>query len=151
MKNFIIIILFTLLYGCGYTSVLKNQKNENLNITIKNIEGDFETNNFIRNELKFASTPNSIKNFDVNVKSTYDKKIIAKDSTGSATDYKINIELEFIIISENNLKVNFNENLNIKKNLKNFEQSKYEREIKKNFASSTKNKLVLYLISLDDN
>lgn len=151
MKNFIIIILLTFLYSCGYTSVLKNQQNENIKITIRNINGDFQINNFILNELKVASSSNSVKNFDIDLKSKYEKEIIAKDNTGSATDYKININVEFTIVSKNNKKVNFNENFNIKKNLKKFEQSNYEREIKKNFASSIKDKLILYLVSLDDN
>ena len=151
MKNFIIIILITFLYSCGYTSVLKDQKNQDLMITIKKKGGDLQTNNFISNQLKLASSSNSINNFDVSFESTYDKEIIAKDSTGVATDFKININVEFIVLSKNNQKINFKESFNIKNNLKNFEQLEYEREIKQNFASSTKDKLILYLISLDDN
>ena len=150
MKNFILIILLIFVYSCGYTSVLKNQQKD-LKITIKNIEGDLQTNNFIKNELKLISSPNSTKNYNINIKSKYDKKIIAKDSTGSATDYKINIALEFTILSKNNKKIDFNEELNVKKDLNSFEEFNYEREIKRNFASSTKNKLIIYLISLDDN
>ena len=151
MKNFIIIILITFLYSCGYTSVLKDQKNQDLMITIQKKRGDLQTNNFISNQLKLASSSNSINNFDVSFESTYDKEIIAKDSTGVATDFKININVEFIVLSKNNQKINFKESFNIKNNLKNFEQLEYEREIKQNFASSTKDKLILYLISLDDN
>ena len=33
----------------------------------------------------------------------------------------------------------------------NFEQTEFEREFKRNFASATKDKLVLYLLSLNDN
>ena len=151
MKNFIIIILITFLYSCGYTSVLKDQKNQDLMITIKKKGGDLQTNNFISNQLKLASSSNSINNFDVSFESTYDKEIIAKDSAGIATDFKININVEFTVLSKNNQKINFKESFNIKNNLKNFEQLEYEREIKQNFASSTKDKLILYLISLDDN
>ena len=151
MKNFIIIILITFLYSCGYTSVLKDQKNQDLMITIQKKRGDLQTNNFISNQLKLASSSNSINNFDVSFESTYDKEIIAKDSTGVATDFKININVEFIVLSKNNQKINFKESFNIKNNLKNFEQLEYEREIKQNFASSTKDKFILYLISLDDN
>ena len=151
MKNFIIIILITFLYSCGYTSVLKDQKNQDLMITIQKKRGDLQTNNFISNQLKLASSSNSINNFDVSFESKYDKEIIAKDSTGVATDFKININVEFTVLSKNNQKINFKESFNIKNNLKNFEQLEYEREIKQNFASSTKDKLILYLISLDDN
>ncbi len=150
MKKIILILIFSFVYGCGYTSLLKNQNQQNIKISIKNTEGDFQTNNFIKNQIKLASSPLSKKNFDVNILSSYEKIIIAKDSAGVATDYKINITLDFIIISENNLKVSYSDSINIKNNSENFEQIEYEREIKKNFASDIKDKLILYLLSLDD-
>ncbi len=150
MKKIILLIVFTMIYGCGYTSVLKNQNQQDIKISIKNIEGDFQTNNFIKNQIKLSSNPSSPKNFDVNILSKYDKIIIAKDSAGVATDYKINISLNITILSKNNIKINYNDSINIKNNSENFEQIEYEREIKKNFASDVKDKLILYLLSLDD-
>ena len=151
MKKIILLLTFIFLYGCGYTSVLKNQNQQDIKISILNIEGDFQTNNFIKNQIKLSTNPSSSKNFDVNILSTYEKIIIAKDSAGVATDYKINLELDFIILSKNNIKVNYSDSINIKNNSENFEQLEYEREIKKNFASDVKDKLILYLLSLDDN
>ena len=135
MKKIILLLTFIFLYGCGYTSVLKNQNQQDIKISIINIEGDFQTNNFIKNQIKLSTNPSSSKNFNVNILSTYEKIIIAKDSAGVATDYKINLGLEFIIILENNIKVTYSDSINIKNNSKNFEQMEYEREIKKNFAS----------------
>ena len=151
MKKIILLLTFIFLYGCGYTSVLKNQNQQDIKISIKNIEGNFQINNFIKNQIKLSTNPSSSKNFDVNILSRYEKIIIAKDSTGVATDYKINLELDFIILSKNNIKVNYSDSVNIKNNSENFEQLEYEREIKKNFASDVKDKLILYLLSLDDN
>ena len=151
MRNLIFLILLTFLYSCGYISVLQDQKMQNFRINVKSMEGDTQTNQFINTQLKLASNPSSSKNFNISIKSKYDKEIITKDSTGLATDYKINIDLEFTILSKNNMKKNFNDSFNIKNNSKNFENSNYEREIKKNFASSTRDKFILYLISLDDN
>ena len=59
--------------------------------------------------------------------------------------------MDFIILSKNNIKVTYSDSINIKNNSENFEQIEYEREIKKNFASDVKDKLILYLLSLDDN
>tara|TARA_B100000963_G_C22578739_1_gene649805 strand:+ start:294 stop:749 length:456 start_codon:yes stop_codon:yes gene_type:complete len=150
MKKIILLIVFVLIYGCGYTSVLKNQNQQDIKISIKNIEGDFQTNNFIKNQIKLSSNPLSSKNFDINILSKYDKIIIAKNSAGVATDYKININLNITILSKKNIKINYNDSINIKNNSENFEQIEYEREIKKNFASDVKDKLILYLLSLDD-
>ena len=151
MKNIVLFLSFLFLFSCGYTSTVNNQNQQDLIINVKKFEGDFQINNFIKNQLKLASNPNSLNNFNVNVKSNYTKEIIAKDSAGIATDYKISLELEFIIISKNNKKVNYKENIKIKDNSENFEQSNYEREIKRNFASATKDKLILYLLSINDN
>tara|TARA_Y100000996_G_C22463097_1_gene618893 strand:- start:625 stop:1080 length:456 start_codon:yes stop_codon:yes gene_type:complete len=150
MKKIILILIFSFVYGCGYTSLLKNQNQQNIKISINSTEGDFQTNNFIKNQIKLSSNPLSTKNFDINILSSYEKIIIAKDSAGVATDYKINISLDFIILSKNNLKVSYSDSINIKNNSENFEQIEYEREIKKNFASDIKDKLILYLLSLDD-
>ena len=150
MKKIILLLTFVLTYGCGYTSALNNQ-DQDIKISVKNIKGEFQINNFIENQIKLSTNPQSSKNFDINILSTYEKIIIAKDTAGVATDYKINISLEFIILSENNIKVTYSDSINIKNNSENFEQIEYEREIKKNFASDVKDKLILYLISLDDN
>ena len=150
MKKIILLLTFVLTYGCGYTSALNNQ-DQDIKISVKNIKGEFQINNFIENQIKLSTNPQSSKNFDINILSTYEKIIIAKDTAGVATDYKINISLEFIILSENNIKVTYSDSINIKNNSENFEQIEYEREIKKNFASDVKDKLILYLLSLDDN
>ena len=151
MKRIILLVILTLVYSCGYTSVLKNKNQQDLIITIKNMEGDFQTNNFMKSQLKLASNSNSTNNFDLNIKSSYEKDTIAKNAAGIATDFKVNINLEFTIISKNNLKVNYADSINVKNNSENFEETEYEREIKKNFAAATKDKLILYLLSLDDN
>ena len=48
MRKIILLILITFVYGCGYTSVLKNQNQQDLKFNVKNINGDFQTNSFIK-------------------------------------------------------------------------------------------------------
>ena len=151
MQKIILLILVVTVYGCGYTSVLKNQNQQDLKLNVKNINGDFQTNSFIKNQLKLSSNPNSSKNIDLDITSTYEKIIIAKNAAGIVTDYKINIDLDFTIVSLNNKKVNYSDSINVKNTSENFEQLEFEREFKRNFATTTKDKLILYLISLNDN
>ena len=151
MQKIILLILVVTVYGCGYTSVLKNQNQQDLKLNVKNINGDFQTNSFIKNQLKLSSNPNSSKNIDLDITSTYEKIIIAKNAAGIVTDYKINIDLDFTIVSLNNRKVNYSDSINVKNTSENFEQLEFEREFKRNFATATKDKLILYLISLNDN
>ena len=59
------------------------------------------------------------------------KIIIAKDTAGVATDYKINISLEFIILSENNIKVTYSDSINIKNNSENLNKLSMKERLRK--------------------
>ena len=151
MKNFFIIILLAITYGCGYTSIYKNQNEIDLFINVINSNGDFELNNFIRNELKIASNINSIRKYNISYETKYEKIILAKDATGTATDYRLDMNVKFQIISKNNNEISFSDNLKIKNISENFEQSNYERDIKRNFSKAAKDELIRSLININDN
>ena len=152
MKNIILILFLLFLYSCGYTSVYKNQKSQDFQINIIEMTGDIEINNLIKNELKFYSNRNSNNKYDISINSEYQKIIISKNSAGVATDYKILVDTKISInLNNKNNILNFSENINIKSNSNSFEQKNYERNIKKNFASSIKNKFIIKIFNLDDN
>ena len=146
MKKFLISIIVIFIYGCGYSSLYQDQKRD-LIISIKSMKGDFEINNFIKNELKIASNKNSKNIYDINFETKYEKIILTKDATGKATDYKLEMNVRFAIISNQNQTVTFNEDFLIKNESDNFEQSNYEKEIKRNFSKIVTDKLLLILIS----
>ena len=152
MKNIILIFFLLFLYSCGYTSVYKNQKSQDFQINIIEMTGDIEINNLIKNELKFYSNRNSNNKYDISINSEYQKIIISKNSAGVATDYKILVDTKISInLNNKNNILNFSENINIKSNSNSFEQNNYERNIKKNFASSIKDKFIIKIFNLDDN
>ena len=150
MKKFFILILLTFVYSCGYTSIYKDRQ-ENLSINILNMKGDFEINNYIKNNLKISSKKNSLNIHDLSFETKYKKIILAKDATGEATDYNLEMSVKFIIASENNKEIVYKENFKIKKNDDNLEQSNYEKDIKRNFSEIVQDKLILDLIKLSDN
>ena len=141
--------MITFIYSCGYSPLYLAGKNDML-LNLKKIEGDFELNNYIKNNFKIASDVNSANVFDINAETKFEKIILTKDATGNATDYRLDFTVKFIILSQNK-EVSYKESFKIKKNDQKFEQSNYEREIKKNFSEIVKDKLVLYLLNLDDN
>ena len=149
MKKISLLVIIILIYGCGYSPLYISGKND-LFLNLVNIKGDFDLNNYIKNDFKIASDENSLNVFDINVETKYEKIILTKDSTGDATDYKLDFDVKFIILSENK-EVSYKESFKIKKNNQKFEQSNYEREIKRNFSEIVKDKLVLYLLNLNDN
>ena len=151
MKKLLFLFIIIFIQGCGYTSILKNQNQQDIKFNVTNTEGDFQTNNYIKNQLKLSSNPNSLNEIDIDIKSSFEKIVIAKNAAGVVTDYRIDISLNFTILSENNKKINYNDSINIKNNSENFEQTEYEKEIKRNFVTATKDNLILYLLSLNDN
>ena len=149
MKKIFLLISIIFIYSCGYSPLYLAGKNDLL-LNLKKIEGDFELNNYIKNDFKIASNVNSLNVFDINAVTKFEKIILTKDATGEATDYSLDFSVKFIIVSENR-EISYKESFKVKKNDEKFEQSNYEREIKRNFSEIVKDKLVLYLLNLDDN
>ena len=147
MKNIILILFLFFLNNCGYTSVYKNQKSQDFQISIIEMTGDNEINNLIKNELKFYSNRNSNIKYNISINSNYQKIIVSKNSAGVATDYKLIAEtvISFDKEGKNNI-LNFNENINIKSNSNSYEQNNYEKSIKKNFASSITDKFIIKIL-----
>lgn len=149
MKKLFLLISIIFIYSCGYSPLYLAGKSD-LNLNLKEIEGDFELNTYIKNDFKITSDVNSPNVFDINAITKIEKIILTKDATGDVTDYRLDFSVKFIIVSKNKV-VSYNESFKIKQNNQKFEQSNYEREIKRNFSEIVKDKLVLYLLNLNDN
>jgi hypothetical protein len=151
MKNIVIITVLFFVTACGYTSVYKN-KTTNLQINILEMRGDNEFNNFIKNEINLYSNNNSKNKYEISILSKYIKNIISKDTSGVATNFEVSVNAKISIINDEETKeFEFNEKINIKNNLDSFEQNSYERNIKKNFASTIREKLITKILSTNDN
>lgn len=152
MKKSAIFILLFFVYACGYTSVYKNVKTQDLNMNIISLEGDLEINNLIKNQIELFSNDESKNIFNIDIKTDYEKIVIAKNSKGIATNYKLDGIFNFKIYSKNNeYSMNINESFNIKKNSNSYEQTSYEKIIKENFVKSAVDKLIIKLININDN
>tara|TARA_X000000368_G_C22894266_1_gene651099 strand:+ start:395 stop:853 length:459 start_codon:yes stop_codon:yes gene_type:complete len=152
MRNIILIFCLIFLYSCGYTSIYKNQKSQDFQINVIEMAGDKEFNNLIRNELQLYSNINSNKKYDISVNSEYQRIIISKNSSGVATDYRILVNTKINVNLNNETKsLEFNESINIKNNSDSFEQNRYERNIKRDFASSIREKFLIQIFNLNDN
>jgi len=152
MKNIILIFFVFFLSSCGYSSIYKNQTSQNFQLNIIEMNGDKEFNNLLKSELKLYSNINSNKQYDVSLNSKYQKVTVSKNSSGVATDYKILVQTTVNIeLNNKTYDLKFSESINIKNNSDSFEQNKYERNIKKNFASLVREKLVIKIFNLNDN
>ena len=152
MKNIILIFCLIFLCSCGYTSIYKNQKSQDFQINIIGMVGDNEFNNLLKNELTLYSNTGSNKKYDILVNSEYQKIIFSKNSSGVAIDYRILVNTKISInLNKETKDLEFNESINIKSKSNSFEQNTYEKNIKRNFASSIREKFLIKIFDLNDN
>jgi hypothetical protein len=144
-KNILIISLLFFLNSCGFEAIYS--KNNNVNFSIEQVDftGDRELNNFIKTNLIRYKNNKVDKKIFIEAKSEYNKFILTKDGTGEVTNYQLEAEVIFLIKSTNK-KIKITEQKIMKSMSDNFEEAKYEKSIKQNFASSITYKLISELI-----
>ena len=145
-KIFFIILSLNLLNHCDYKPVYSNQDKVNYRIIIDSLSGDKDINNFIITNIKRNSQENSKKIVNIVLDTKYTKKVLAKNSAGSITDFQSDVQSTFII-KKGNSSENFSvkEKFNFKKMVDKYEEKSYERTIKKNLANSISQKIILRL------
>ena len=152
MKNITLIILILFLYSCGYSSIYKNQKSQNFKINIIEAKGNSEMNNLIKNEIKLYSGENTTNIYNLKINTDYMKETLTKDSAGVITDYKLSVISIFTVDLKGMPKViELKETINIKNQSDSFEQNIYEKNIKRSFASSIREKLMSEIFNINDN
>lgn len=151
IKKFFILIYIIFLWGCGYQPIYQNLSNTDYNILIKEINGDRDINNLLVSKLKSYNSNNTNKNYEITINSIYNKEIVAKDTTGAASEYKIIVSVNFKIIgSKLNKNLNFTEDFNMKSLSDKLEENDYEKNIKSTLINSITRKLILELSKNND-
>lgn len=149
MKNIILVVLLFLLNSCGYTSVYKDLGKQDFQITVTDMVGDRDMNNLIKNQLAVYSNKNSTDKYKVAINTSYKKKVFAKNQAGVTTDYQISVNSIFKILTDNDEReFIFDEKINVKSQTDTFAQNLYEKNIKNNFASTLKEKLIAEILAL---
>ena len=152
MKNIILITLIFFLSGCGYTSIYNDKKIVDFQLNIEEMKGDNEFNNLIKRDLKLFSKHNSQKIYLLKINSNYEKIISSRNSAGVANNYNISVGVEIDVKINDDINIfKFQESINIKPNSNAFEQREYEKNIKRNFASSIREKLIIKILDTNDN
>ena len=152
MKNIAILTFVLFLSHCGYSSIYKNQQSLDFQFNIIKTEGDYEMNNLIKNEIKLYTNTDSQKIYNIKINTDYTKEVLTKNSSGVITDYNLTTTSEVSINLKDQTKIfEFEESINIKNQTDTFEQNIYEKNIKRNFASSIREKLISTIMSLNDN
>ena len=155
-KKIIILIISTnFLLQCGFTPMYSS-KNGNVNLISINeftFTGDRTINNYIETNLVRYKNNRNEKIFDLSVDTKFYKETLTKDKTAKITDYKLSSVSIFEISIKNEFvkRIVITEEKNMNNMSDKFEEQKYERSIKQNFASSISNKIITELSLLNDN
>ena len=144
-KNIIIVSLILFLNSCGFTPIYLKKNDVQFSIEQVNYSGDRDLNNFLKINLDQYKNEKIDNKISIDAKSTYKKIILSKDGTGEVTNYQLEAEVIFLIKS-NNKEIKITEKKIIDSMSDKFEEARYERSIKQNFASSITNKLTSALI-----
>jgi len=144
-KNVIILTLIFFLTNCGFTPIYLKNTNVNFSIEQINYTGDRELNNFLKTNLDQYKNKKIDNKFYIEAKSTYKKIVLSKDGAGNVTDYQLEVEVIFLIKPlDKTIKITEKKIMNSMDDK--FEEARYERTIKQNFAYSISNKLSSELI-----
>ncbi len=153
IKKYIVIIILILTQSCGFSPMYsKSNLDSNFNIVELKFDGDRLINNYLENGLTRFNTSDTNKKYKIEIFTDYQKNILTKDLTGTATDYQlllnttVNINQNFMD-KEKNYTLKFTDRFNIKKFDDTFEEDSYERTIKKNFSETLISKIILNLSS----
>ena len=96
-KILMLVIIFNFLSSCEYKPIYSISKKSNHQIIITNLSGDKKLNQYIIQNLKRNSQKNSNEIISIKISSEYSKKILAKNSLGSTTDYQARAVTKFEI------------------------------------------------------
>ena len=144
-KNLTIICLICFLTSCGFTPIYIKNTDVNFSIEKINYAGDRELNNFLKTNLNQYKNEKVDNKIYIEVNSVYKKIVLSKDATGEVTNYRLEAEVKFLI-KPINKEIKITEKKIIDSMDDKFEEARYERSIKQNFASSISNKLTSELI-----
>ena len=148
ISKFFLILL--LLNGCGYSPMFKDFTDLDFSINIKETYGERRINNLIVTNLKSYAKIEATKKYEISIDTKYNKNIIAKDSTGAATEYKIVISSNFKINSKNfNEEIDFTESFNMQSMNNKLDEKDYEENIQNSLTNTITRKLILKLSQLE--
>ena len=144
-KNIILISLIFFLTSCGFSPLYLTNNDVNFSIESVVYTGDRDLNDFLKPKLKQYKNENIDNKISIETESTFRKIVLSKDGTGEVTSYQLEAEVTFLI-SPLDKRIKINEKKTMDSMNDKFEEARYIRSIKQNFASSISNKLSSELI-----
>mgnify|MGYP006114849207 CR=1 FL=1 len=152
MLKKITFLLLLFLSSCGYEAInsKKNIKYYEFSLSKLVFDGEREINLRLKEKLNRYTLDTKDKNFLLEISSTSQKIILAKDTSGDATSFQKIIIVNVEVLENNQFKNSFvlSEKFNYSNEDNKFDLKKYEKEITKNLSDITAEKLIFKLSNI---
>jgi len=152
LKKIFTVILFLILSSCGYEATHSKKKSSTYDFSINELifVGDRNINLKIKQKLNRYTQIKRDKNFKLKISSKTEKVVIAKDSFGDPTDFKITTIINVEVLMKNNFKnyLQIVEDFSYNNINNKFDLKGYEREIRNNLAETATDKLIYKLSNI---
>lgn len=147
-RSLILLLLFLFLTSCGYTPLYSSKENR-LNISVENYEGDNDVNFKLISKLRTHKNLNT-EEFKIKIKTDYKKTDLSKDITGKIQDYELTISSIFVInYSDTTRNLMIKETFTMKNLEDDFKERNYEKTIKENLANLIYQKLMIQILKFE--
>jgi hypothetical protein len=150
-KLFLVIFIF-FLTNCGYEPLYTNKNNSLIEFNSINTAGDEKINKRIISLMRINKKQNNSSLYSLLIDSNKKREILAKDTSGDITSYKLSLKVTLSIIdSINKEKVikfkEFNSSYTYKNAENKFQLSQDEKNIIDNLIESSVRKIIIFLNS----
>lgn len=152
-KKFAYIILLSFFtYSCGFSPIYSNKINNNFSIASITFNGDRTMNTYLMSNLKQFENNKFDKLLTLKINTDYKKEVLTKDKKAKITSYKLSSNSLVEVLSNNEVikKIQIFSNKNMDNIDDKFEEEKYEKITKKNFAFEMATQIITELSLLDD-
>ena len=144
--KFFLITIILFLNSCGYTPMYSSVNKTDFYLKKIDLNGDEFIIKNVTNNLNNLSQTNSKKKIIIEGKILYQKISQTKNLAGDTTQYRLKTISELTIKTTNQeIKFNNSENFDMKNFDDEFEERRYEKTIKENFARSINNQIILQI------
>lgn len=144
VSSFLIILSF-FFYGCGFTPQYAGFKNLDFDLIVDTVSGDRDFNNEIRSQIKrYDQGRDNVEKIKISYDTNFQKIISSKNTKGEATKYNLKVKVIFDVNSKNySSKIVFVDEFSIDKIDDTIEENNYIKIIKRNFAQTAIEKIIL--------
>jgi hypothetical protein len=148
LKKTILLLILLFMSSCGYQAVYEKKDNTDFFIKKIELEGNRKISKKITSPINVEKNVTNKTPYILNIDSQKFIEVIAKDSLGNSSIYKITIIAKTSITKENKIKIKekaFNKTFTFNTMDNKFDQLQYQKNIENNLMKKISDELIIFL------